>query len=215
VWTAAWLPWGGVQSITGTGALNLRFPGQWFQLETGLHYNWHRSYDPSLGRYTQPDPLGFVDGPSVYGYAGGSPGRYVDPDGRWIWVIPRVVAAACKEFPAICRAIVVAAAEKAACLARNLWNKEESTPPTNLPTGKPFTKEESRDLRDIFGQKATGADEVLRRLDEGTGPTAPPTLSRETVDRYREIAREQIAQGKDSSGVQAKRLLILDRLYGK
>jgi RHS repeat-associated protein len=75
VWTAAWLPWGGVQSITssGGGALNLRFPGQWFQLETGLHYNWHRSYDPSLGRYTQPDPLGFVDGPSVYGYVKGSP----------------------------------------------------------------------------------------------------------------------------------------------
>ena len=71
-----------MQSITGTGALNLRFPGQWFQLETGLHYNWHRSYDPTVGRYTQPDPLGFVDGPSVYGYAGGSPQRWADPDGR-------------------------------------------------------------------------------------------------------------------------------------
>jgi RHS repeat-associated protein len=87
VWTASWLPWGGVQAITGTGALNLRFPGQWFQLETGLHYNWHRSYDPSLGRYTQPDPLGFVDGPSVYGYAKGSPLRSVDKDGRFVQVI--------------------------------------------------------------------------------------------------------------------------------
>ncbi|CAN0492778.1 unnamed protein product, partial [Phaeothamnion confervicola] len=38
-------------------------------------------YDPTIGRYTQPDPLSFVDGPSVYGYAGGSPGQYVDPDG--------------------------------------------------------------------------------------------------------------------------------------
>jgi RHS repeat-associated protein len=92
VWTAAWLPWGGVQSITssGGGALNLRFPGQWFQLETGLHYNWHRSYDPSLGRYTQPDPLGFVDGPSVYGYAGGSPAMAVDPDGRQFRISPPV-----------------------------------------------------------------------------------------------------------------------------
>ena len=41
-----------------------------------------RRDDPTLGRYTQPDPLGFVDGPSVYGYAGGSPLRYVDRDGR-------------------------------------------------------------------------------------------------------------------------------------
>ena len=47
-----------------------------------MHYNWHRHYDASLGRYTQTDPLGFVDGPSVYGYAKGSPYRYVDKDGR-------------------------------------------------------------------------------------------------------------------------------------
>ncbi|MEQ1713050.1 MAG: RHS repeat-associated core domain-containing protein, partial [Hyphomicrobium sp.] len=41
--------------------LNARFPGQWFQVESGLHYNWHRHYDPTIGRYTQPDPLVFVD----------------------------------------------------------------------------------------------------------------------------------------------------------
>lgn len=63
--------------------MDLRFPGQWFQLEAGLHYNWHRHYDPSLGRYTQPDPLGFVDGPSVFGYAGGNPANIIDPDGRF------------------------------------------------------------------------------------------------------------------------------------
>jgi len=72
------LPWGGVQAITGTATLNARFPGQWFQTETGLHYNWHRHYDPTLGRYTQPDPLGFVDGPSVYGYAKLSPSMLID-----------------------------------------------------------------------------------------------------------------------------------------
>ncbi len=84
VWDAVWQPFGGLHSLTGTGTLSARLPGQWFQAETGLHYNWHRSYDPTLGRYTQPDPLGFVDGPSVYGYAGGSPQVYVDPDGRQI-----------------------------------------------------------------------------------------------------------------------------------
>ena len=67
---------------TGAATLDARFPGQWFQAETGLHYNWHRSYDPTLGRYTQPDPLGFIDGPSVYGYAMSSPLRHVDQDGR-------------------------------------------------------------------------------------------------------------------------------------
>jgi RHS repeat-associated protein len=81
-WDGVWLPWGAPQSITGTVSLDARFPGQWYQLEAGLHYNWHRHYDPTLGRYTQPDPLGFVDGPSVYEYVRGNPLGYVDPDGR-------------------------------------------------------------------------------------------------------------------------------------
>jgi RHS repeat-associated protein len=94
MWTAVWQPWGGAHSITGTATLDTRFPGQWYQSETGLHYNWHRSYDPTVGRYTQPDPLGFVDGPSVYGYAKGRPHMAVDKDGRAVvdfWVEPAII----------------------------------------------------------------------------------------------------------------------------
>jgi hypothetical protein len=40
----------------------VRIPRQWFQLETELHYNWHRHYDPTTGRYLQPDPLIVDDG---------------------------------------------------------------------------------------------------------------------------------------------------------
>jgi RHS repeat-associated protein len=85
VWKALYEPFGAVHSITGPAANDGRFPGQWFQLETGLHYNWHRHYDPSLGRYTQPDPLAVNlpgVGPSLYAYAGNSPLMNVDPDGR-------------------------------------------------------------------------------------------------------------------------------------
>ena len=57
VWQAKWLPFGAAHNITGTVSLDARFPGQWFQIESGFHYNWHRHYDPSIGRYTQPDPL--------------------------------------------------------------------------------------------------------------------------------------------------------------
>jgi RHS repeat-associated protein len=78
VWSAVYSPFGGAYTITGSETLNARFPGQWFQLEAGLHYNWHRHYDPSLGRYTQPDPLGFVDGPSVFAYARSAPNALVD-----------------------------------------------------------------------------------------------------------------------------------------
>jgi RHS repeat-associated protein len=78
VWNAVWLPWGGVHSVTGTETLDARFPGQWFQIESGLHYNWHRHYDPTIGRYTQPDPLGFVDGPGLYSYVLGNPLTSID-----------------------------------------------------------------------------------------------------------------------------------------
>ncbi len=81
VWQAAYNPHGEATSLSGSVALNLRFPGQVFQIETGLAYNWHRHYDIVTGRYTQPDPLRFVDGPSIYAYAGNSPFMYVDRDG--------------------------------------------------------------------------------------------------------------------------------------
>lgn len=80
VWQASYLPFGEVDTITGPAALDYRFPGQWFQLETGLAYNWHRHYDPTTGRFLQPDPLGMPDGPSRWAYVGNSP-LSVDPRG--------------------------------------------------------------------------------------------------------------------------------------
>lgn len=82
VWKAVYEPFGAVWSITGTASNMGRFPGQWFQLEAGLHYNWHRHYDPTLGRYTSPDPLGVSRaGPSVFGYVRQSPLMLTDVRG--------------------------------------------------------------------------------------------------------------------------------------
>jgi RHS repeat-associated protein len=89
VWEASYLPFGGVH--VATGGIALRFPGQWFQSESGLHQNWMRDYDPTTGRYLQADPLGLVDGASVYGYVLGNPGRYVDPTGE---AVPLIIAGA-------------------------------------------------------------------------------------------------------------------------
>jgi RHS repeat-associated protein len=65
VWQADYNPFGGVYSITGSATNNPRFPGQYFLMEDGLHYNWYRNYDPTIGRYVQPDPLRDVIATSV------------------------------------------------------------------------------------------------------------------------------------------------------
>ncbi|EGR3255587.1 RHS repeat-associated core domain-containing protein [Vibrio parahaemolyticus] len=50
--------------------------------DTGLHYNWHRYYDPALGRYLQSDRLGLFDGVDTYGYVRANPLRLIDPTGE-------------------------------------------------------------------------------------------------------------------------------------
>ncbi|WP_375451398.1 RHS repeat domain-containing protein [uncultured Devosia sp.] len=85
-----WSPFGGVINYSGSVDLDLRFPGQLFQGESGLHYNWFRQYDPTTARYTQPDPLGLVDGPSRYAYVGNDPLQRIDFQGRAVTInMPR------------------------------------------------------------------------------------------------------------------------------
>ncbi|WP_196494384.1 RHS repeat-associated core domain-containing protein, partial [Burkholderia cepacia] len=60
---------------------NLRFQGQYLDRETGLHYNTFRYYDPDIGRFVNPDPIGLAGGNNLYQYAP-NPVSWIDP---WGW----------------------------------------------------------------------------------------------------------------------------------
>ncbi|MEV4438376.1 putative T7SS-secreted protein [Streptomyces sp. NPDC049577] len=67
-------------SRTSTAYTPLRFPGQYFDPETGLHYNFHRHYDPETARYLSPDPMGLEPAPNPVAYVH-NPCTWADPLG--------------------------------------------------------------------------------------------------------------------------------------
>jgi RHS repeat-associated protein len=71
------------QNPSGLGAfdLPLRLPGQYFDKETNLHYNYFRDYDPSIGRYVESDPIGLRGGINGYGYVALNPLSFSDVRG--------------------------------------------------------------------------------------------------------------------------------------
>ncbi len=60
---------------------NLRFQGQYLDRDTGLHYNTFRFYDPDIGRFISPDPIGLAGGTNLHLYAP-NPVSWIDP---WGW----------------------------------------------------------------------------------------------------------------------------------
>ncbi len=58
-----------------------RFPGQYFDKETNLHYNYFRYYEPEMGRYISTDPIGLAGGVNIWGYGLQNPLRWIDPFG--------------------------------------------------------------------------------------------------------------------------------------
>ena len=82
VWSAMYSSFDEAQVIpASTVANNLRFPGQYYDAETGLHYNYNRYYDQETGRYLTSDPIGLDSGMNLYVYANNNPIKLSDPKG--------------------------------------------------------------------------------------------------------------------------------------
>jgi RHS repeat-associated protein len=78
-------------SALGVFECNLRFPGQYFDQETNLHYNYFRDYDPQTGRYIQSDPIGLNGGINSYSYVEANPIGKSDPLGLQVLPIPGII----------------------------------------------------------------------------------------------------------------------------
>ena len=81
VWKADYEPFGKALIRNQTIVNNLRLPGQYYDAETGFHYNYFRDYDPGTGRYVEFDPIGLAGGLNLYLYGAASPLMQIDPLG--------------------------------------------------------------------------------------------------------------------------------------
>jgi RHS repeat-associated protein len=83
-WEAWYEPFGEAHIHPSSSVVNnIRLPGQYFDAETGLHYNYHRYYDPRTGRYLTPDPIGLLGGINLFPYSQGNPVNSIDPLGLY------------------------------------------------------------------------------------------------------------------------------------
>ncbi|UCG04932.1 MAG: RHS repeat protein [Desulfobacterales bacterium] len=85
VWEADYMPFGEAEINPNSKVVNnFRFAGQYYDDETGLHYNWNRYYDPKIGRYLTPDPIGLPGGINLYSYVLNNPINALDTEGLFM-----------------------------------------------------------------------------------------------------------------------------------
>ncbi len=176
VWAADYKPFGEATITVSTITNNLRFPGQYFDQETGLNYNINRDYNPTIGRYIEADPVGLLDGINhLYVYSQNNPVIIIDPSG-WLNFKPGVPQGT-RDISELNLLIALLS-----CVEKCFGSTLTITATTNGHTGGPHVRGEAADIRYDMPNPSKvlccakkcgfnfGLDEKLHPSDHSTGP---------------------------------------------
>jgi RHS repeat-associated protein len=203
VWQATYKAWGAVERLAVNDVeQNLRFQGQYFDDETGLHYNTFRYYDPEVGRFVTQDPIGLLGGSNLYGYAPNTNG-WIDPLG---WCVTTNVTRGAAGQPLKATATITpkdlgtgtATNESSRFWARSLGNSDDDAGHIIgkllggsggkngvFPQLKGINRGQFRDFESAVANavKKKGAVDVELNFIYGNGGTRPTSI---TYDVYRQ-----------------------------
>lgn len=152
VWSGDYMPFGNASITTADIENSFRFPGQYFDSETGLHYSYHRYYDPRTGRYLTPDPIGQAGGINLFVYTENNPVNNTDPTGEFFApAIPILVYV-------VLPAAIIATAWWASQQTHNILKSRSWRDDVDLDNW-PFAKE-------LYGPSAPNPEQEKRRRVE-------------------------------------------------
>lgn len=200
-WPYAGNPFGELAPTSTTGyALNLRYPGQYYDAESGLNDNLHRTYESALGRYAQSDPLGLMGGISTYAYVRNNPLSNLDSKGLFLTSVDAV----CVRSPEFCLEILGDLTHSEAAIQRKFGNDcnaegLDAIGDMTEPVGKILKFAPLFNATGEVTEAATEASSIPEAIKAGAKAAAKAGIDY-GMDQAKDAAKEAAAEALSSSG---------------